>query len=122
MQTGSRTTTGHAPEAAPLATWELDFMTQQFHWSPELYRICGVSPETFTLTMASAMDFTHPDDRGWVLASVAAAIQTGKDYRYECRLVRADGVERRVSFTGQVIKDPDGLTVKLRGTATDVSG
>ncbi len=49
--------------------------TDQITWSEELYRICGVSPDTFTPTVESLLDLIHPDDRlamqAWMAACMA---------------------------------------------------
>ncbi len=51
-----------AQELAGLATWEWRPQSQELTWSDEMYRLVGVSAETFEPDLARWHAFVHPDD------------------------------------------------------------
>ena len=74
--------------------WAVD--EEIVYWSPQVYRIHGLDPETFTPTLASALDAYHPDDVQHVERALAEVQVTREERAFELRLMRADGAVRRV--------------------------
>jgi two-component system, cell cycle sensor histidine kinase and response regulator CckA len=62
----------------------------------------------------------HPDDREATLASWRRALETKEMYYAEYRLLRQDGLYRRVVARGVPVRDPEGTVVEWVGTCTDV--
>ena len=68
---------------AHLGTWEWDIREPTAVWSDELYRIYGLTPETYTPSYEAYLRMVHPDDRGMTLrthADVRAGTPTS-DFR-----------------------------------------
>ena len=73
----------------------IDGATRRVYWSPQIYRIYGRDPSTFTPTITSATDAFDPDDAARVLAQVERAFERGDPFEFEARLVHHDGTVRR---------------------------
>ena len=110
-----------AEQMSGVGNWRLDLATRKVSWSEEVYRIHGASPETFDPSYQDAVSFYHPEDREVVRASVKQCIDTGEDYEFKLRLVRADGDERIVISRGMVEQDADGRSVAVYGVFQDVT-
>ena len=66
-------------------------------WSPEVYAVFGVSPETFIPTREAFTELVHPDDRAKFWQQLEECIEQGLHFNYEFRIRRPDGQERWIS-------------------------
>lgn len=117
----SQKSLAEAQRIASLGSWEWDVIRGDLHWSDEIYRIFGLSPEHFGATYATFLERVHPDDRVRVQLAVKEAVECALPYRIEHRVVRPDGVERVVQERGEVTLDTDGNTVRMVGTVQDIT-
>ena len=62
----------------------------------------------------------HPDDLARSMAVWQRAVETGRDYRLEFRLRRADGVFRWFELRSRTVRDTRGRTVRSYGALTDI--
>ena len=106
-------------DAAPVALWVS---------GPDgLVSFCNKSALGFTgRTMAelvggSWIDLVHPDDAAGCHAALSSAVADRSGFRTECRLLRADGVYRRVLCRGVPRFSPDGLLAGFIGSAVDIT-
>ncbi|MFO7612347.1 MAG: PAS domain-containing protein, partial [Clostridia bacterium] len=63
----------------------------------------------------------YPDDRVKVHRLVARAMESGEPYSYEARIIRPDGQLRHVRVQGLPVADKNGITIKTKGTFTDIT-
>ena len=61
-----------AEEAARIGSWELDLTSGELLWSDNMFRIFGLEPGELTPNLDFALSRVHVDDRGTVVAFVAA--------------------------------------------------
>lgn len=109
-----------AQQVANIGSWELHVPDFKRRWSPEIYRILGITPESAGRNF-SVLDFVHPEDRERVLVARSEALQ-GKDIsEVEHRVIRPDGDVRHVVQRGKVVTDARGRPNILYGTMQDVS-
>ncbi|MGD2131263.1 MAG: PAS domain-containing protein [Maricaulaceae bacterium] len=101
--------------------WKANLETEEVLWSPEMYRIYGVSPESFTPTLSKAISFFHPDDLQKVHGSIDTMVSKREAIRTESRLIRADGVERRVASVAHPKFNADGEVTEIFGVFQDVT-
>lgn len=101
--------------------WQLDVASQKVRWSDEVYRIHGVSPESFDPSYDDAVGFYHPEDQDRVRTWVARAIETGQAEEFRMRLLRSDGEERTVISDCVAERDEHGVTTALFGVFKDVT-
>ncbi len=110
-----------AEEIAHLGSWEMDVATGKSVWSDEFFRICGLEPGTLEPTADLGMQIIHPDDREAAAEVVRRAIEKGKRYDIEKRIVRPDGSVRWVHALGEVIFDENQNPQKLIGSFLDIT-
>jgi len=112
-----------AQELAHLGTWESDLTTGRIEWSPELYRILGLSPD-LRPSRETLIAATHPEDRATLLSHVEdllAARLEGTEPPIDIRLVRPDGAVRHVRIRSRSERDAEGRVVSRRGIVLDVT-
>jgi diguanylate cyclase (GGDEF)-like protein/PAS domain S-box-containing protein len=117
----SQESLARAQEIAHLGSWDWDIVGGGLSWSDEVYRIFGVTPQSFGATYDAFIGYVHPDDRDFVQASVDAALTQGRPYDIRHRIVLADGQVRVVNERGEVTFDEAGRPVRMLGTVQDVT-
>ncbi|MGV8929240.1 MAG: PAS domain-containing protein [Brevundimonas sp.] len=108
-------------EMAGVGQWRMDAETLRSTWSDQVYRIYGVTRETFDPNLGNAIEFFHPDDRDAVGQAVMQGLQTGEGFRIRSRLIRADGEERLVDTHADTERGADGRVVSMFGVFQDVT-
>ena len=111
---------GMAERAAQVGHWRLHLADYTMFWSPEVYRIHGMTGATCP-NAATAVGLYHPDDRTRVSGLVTHAIHAGEPFEYEARIVRPDGEVRHVASRGQPEIGTDGSTTAMFGVLQDVT-
>jgi len=101
--------------------WRLTLADYRVYWSDEVYRIHGVSRETFDPNLGDALAFYHPDDRSRVSEALEAAVTRGKDFGFELRLLRRDGDLRPLRSRGVCQFAPTGEVTAITGVFQDVT-
>jgi PAS domain S-box-containing protein len=66
-------------------------------------------------------DVVHPDDRDWVLAEVALALELRTPTQMEYRVIAKDGTVRWLSDTGRFTFDQNGKPLSWNGAMIDVT-
>jgi PAS domain S-box-containing protein len=102
-------------------SWELNLITRDLAWSDEHFRIWGVDPAEFTLTIDRAVQFIHPDDRLAAEQEFQEAIERRSEFRREFRIVRPDGTIRHVLSVGQPRVGRTGEVAEYTGTIVDIT-
>ncbi len=110
-----------AQQIAHLGSWEYDLKSGSVTWSDELYRIYGLTQETFDGTIESFLEQVHPDDRAFRLQSVQRAIKNKEPFLFEERIIRPDGSVRALQSQGRVIVDGNGEVIQLIGVCLDIT-
>jgi PAS domain S-box-containing protein len=111
---------GFALEAAALGTWELDLATRLVRWSSGSERIHGFAPGAFDHRFETYEHIIHHDDRQRVLTAIQWAIDGGKPYDIEYRVVGGDGRVRWVESKGRV-EYAHGQPVRMTGVCIAVT-
>ncbi len=108
---------------ARIGSWELDFAKNKVTWSDEVYRIFGLTSQTFSHTDEGFMECIHPDDRAMVLEISASALEQDLDrYEYDYRIVRKDNDEvRYVHEICEHVRDSGGTIIGSAGILQDVT-
>lgn len=108
-------------EMAGIGQWRMDAETLKSTWSDQVYRIYGVTRETFDPSLGDALDFFHPDDGETIRRMVVRGLETGDGFHTRARLIRADGEERLVETRADTERGPDGKVVSMFGVFQDVT-
>jgi PAS domain S-box-containing protein len=109
-------------EVAHVGGWvvELDG-SGNLGWSAETHRIFGVPQAEFPGTSAAFFGFVHPDDLAAVRSASEEAINAGKPYDIDHRIVRADGEVRWVHERADIARDANGAALRMVGTVQDIT-
>jgi PAS domain S-box-containing protein len=90
-------------------------------WSEELYRLYGVSPDTFTPTVESFLGLIHPDDQPAMQVWIDACAAGEKPDALEFRINKPDGTMRYVRGWGDVVLDVENRPIYMAGTVQDIT-
>ncbi|MDX5412621.1 MAG: PAS domain-containing protein [Rhodobacterales bacterium] len=109
-----------AYEVAGMGAWDLDLITGESVWTPELYSLLGVDPDK----PASAELFfqhVHPEDSRALRAAFDRSFRTGKIFDASFRVIRADGALRHLAARGRIVRRQAGAPVRMIGVNYDVT-
>lgn len=112
---------GEALRLAQMGIWEWEIEADNVTISDELYRICGVTPDTFGSRLDEAIEILHPDDREQVQRVLADVTKSPKPFSYQVRVLRPDGSSRICDNHGEVVVDEAGKPVRVVGIVQDIT-
>jgi PAS domain S-box-containing protein len=101
---------------AHIGSWSYD-LSSRITWSEELFRIYGISPDTFTPTAESFTKLTVPEDRPAMQRWIAACVAGEKVGDLEFRTILPDGEIRFITVRGELQCDAENRPVRMAGTA-----
>jgi diguanylate cyclase (GGDEF)-like protein/PAS domain S-box-containing protein len=110
-----------AEQLGNIGHWSWTVGEPVVEWSPQTYRIHGVTPQTFTPTLEAALEAYVPDERQRVADFLTNAIENRTGFDFESRIRRPDGTERAVRSIGEFTSDKDGPIINLFGVFQDVT-
>jgi PAS domain S-box-containing protein len=111
-----------AQAVAHLGSYEVDVLTGHTRWSDEVFRILGLDPARGSLSRQDFIErIVHPEDREYAIQRYDQAVQEGKVYDLECRVIRPDRSVRFVQSMGEPIRNTDGAVVRLVGALLDIT-
>ncbi len=110
-----------AQKLAAVGDWELVVDEGHLTWSDQVYEICGVSPENFNVSLDSAMDLIHPEDRAMVRTTLQRSTVKKKPLQIEYRIVRPDGNVRLVYQQAEIFAAKNDNTVMISGIIQDIT-
>jgi PAS domain S-box-containing protein len=104
-----------------IGTWSADLVTNVGTWTPEMYRLFGVSPDTFVPSAEAFIGLLHPDDQGamreWIRAASAGEHPGGLEFRVPL----PDGSVRVLIGRGEAVLGEGHRPIRLVGTGQDVT-
>lgn len=109
-----------AQAIAHIGSWSYD-LAGALSWSDEMYRIYGVSRETFTPDVESFVNLIHSDDRSLMRAWIDACASGHKPGELEFRCIWPDGSVHYIVGQGELLRDAEGAKVQMAGTAQEIT-
>ena len=109
-----------AQQTALIGSSDWDVAGDTVMWSRELYKLFGVDPDGAALDYESYLQLIHADDRAHLQDVVRRAMETGEPYTVEHRVVHPGNAVRWIQGRG-VVEQANGSTVRLHGTAQDIT-
>jgi PAS domain S-box-containing protein len=106
---------------AGVGSWEWDPALDVVTWSDELHRIAGHDPNLPAPTYAEHAQLYTPESMALLDAAVKEAMATGQPFEVELEMTSRDGENRWIVGRGEVLLDPDGRVLLLRGTTQDIT-
>jgi PAS domain S-box-containing protein len=109
-----------AADAAKLGMWEWNSSTDEV-WTSKTRRDFLGLPISGKVTFEDFISRVHIDDRDRVQKTLNGAIENGRDYESEFRVVLPDGYVRWMAARGRCLTDAAGKRIGLRGVSMDVT-
>ena len=109
-----------AYQASGMGAWDVDLRTGAAVWSPELYDLLGLDPET-EATPELFLAHVAPEDRDRVRAGFERAVRERGAFEAEFRVLRADGETRHVAGRGRVMGRDGETPTRIIGVNYDVT-
>jgi PAS domain S-box-containing protein len=110
---------------AHLGSWEFAEQDGKIAvaWTPETYRLFGVSPDTFVPSPEGFVDLIHPDDRASMQAWAGACLAGSEPPDLEFRVILPDGSVRYLNGRGHLVpRDAENKSIRMLGVAQDITG
>ena len=109
-----------AESVARIGNWRLDAGGRELTWSPQMYHIYGLSPDT-PLSPAVVLALYHPDDVAAGTERIDRQLVTGEPVEGAITRIIRNGEVRYLSYNSRSERGPDGQILALVGTAVDVT-
>jgi PAS domain S-box-containing protein len=90
-------------------------------WTPETYRLFGVSPDTFVPSAELFQRLIHPDDRASMQAWIGACLAGEEPPDLEFRVGLPDGGVRYILGRGHLVRDAGNQPIRMVGIAQDIT-
>lgn len=111
----------YAHAAAGVGTWEWHFEHNQVRWSPEIFEMLGLGPETVP-DPTLWQERIHPEDRPAVEAQWEQALGgTATHFANTFRMVLPDGAIRWILSSAVIFRQTTGEAVRAVGLNMDVT-
>ncbi|MCG7911204.1 MAG: PAS domain-containing protein [Candidatus Thiodiazotropha taylori] len=111
-----------AQQIAHVGSWVFNVQNDELYWSDEIYRIFGITPDTFDANMAAFMNTVHPEDRDYVENEYQASVAGSRDYNIEHRIIKKDtGEVRWVQERCAHERDEKGEVIRSDGVVQDIT-
>jgi PAS domain S-box-containing protein len=101
-------------------TWAWNLADDSVRWSPEFRRVLDL-PDDLVPELEAAFERIHPDDVDEVRRTFAEVQRSERSAEIEYRTRWRDGSERLIVARAVLVRDADGLPVRLVGTVHDVT-
>lgn len=106
---------------AQIGIWEWDITQPHAIWSPGLYVIYGLTPETYTPSYEEYLKRVHPEDRQRVVDATNKVFHQHEPYSHDERIYRADGTIRYLHTWAFPVLDAEGKLLRLMGVCQDIT-
>jgi PAS domain S-box-containing protein len=110
-----------AVKVGKVGIWEWFPKEDKVVWDETTEMMYGYKKGEFPETSAAYLSHLHPDDRErcWIL--ISDAIQNGRGYNMDNRVVRKDGEVRWIQGSGMPFYNEQNEVIRVIGTAIDIT-
>jgi PAS domain S-box-containing protein len=107
--------------AAHTGVWDWDVINDRIIWDEQMFKLYGISKESFSIPYELWLKALHPDDLQETQQAVQDALTGEKDYDCEFRVIWPDGSIRFIRTMGYVQRDGEGKPTHMIGQNWDVT-
>src|SRR5262245_32590232 len=107
--------------AGQMGSWDWDPVNGDFVWDDGQYRIFGVDPETFQVTIENIKALIHPEDWKHLQSVIRPVSQETPSFQTEFRVVRPNGELRWCIGTAVASIDATDNVVRISGVTVDIT-
>jgi PAS domain S-box-containing protein len=109
-----------AGRVAKIGGWLIEYPEGKLIWSDEVCQIHDMPPGSHP-ALAEGLAMFPPEDRGIVMSSMEACLNSGIPYDIEVTKRTATGRLIRVRSIGEAVRDEHGAIIRLQGAFQDVT-
>jgi PAS domain S-box-containing protein len=109
-----------AQEIADVGAWEYDVRAGEGSMTDQAYNIYGLSPDA-DVTLQQTISLYHPEAQPTIREAFGRAVEEGKPYDLELRVVTDAGEERWVRVRGKPQRGEGQEVARVRGTIQDIT-
>jgi PAS domain S-box-containing protein len=102
-------------------SWDVASGTSVLQWSPETYRLHGVSPDTFVPSAETLLGLIHRDDRVAMQKWIGACLAGEAPPALEFRACLPGGGVRYLYGSGNLVRDAENKPIRMAGIAQDIT-
>ena len=107
--------------AGQMGSWEWDPLNGDFTWDDGQYRIFGVDPAAFDVTVDNIRKLIHPEDWKHLQNAIKPAAQDTPSFQTEFRVCRPNGELRWCIGTAVASVDATDNIVRISGVTVDIT-
>src|SRR6266436_367532 len=107
--------------AGQMGSWEWDPVDGRFVWDDGQYRIFGVDPASFDLTVDNIKALIHPEDWKHLQNAIKPAAPNTPSFQSEFRVCRPNGELRWCIGTAVASVDATDNVVRISGVTVDIT-
>jgi len=101
--------------------YRLDPHTTAWWWSPEMYELFELPPESTRPCTEVLLQCQHREDRARMLTAIDRAITVGQSFALETRVLRHDGTLRVMVLLGEPRPGDSGSVAAVEGVCVDIT-
>jgi PAS domain S-box-containing protein len=110
-----------AINASNLGIWDYSPLSNILIWDDRMYQLYGVTPATFSGAYEAWENGLHPDDKARAAEELQTAIEGGKRFDTEFRVVWPDQSVHHIKAEALVYRDEKGIATRMVGTNRDIT-
>jgi len=110
-----------ATRAGGVGIWDWDIVRNHLVWDDQMFRLYGISNDTFDGAYEAWLRGLHPNARVAAESAMQAALRGEKEYDTEFQVVWPNGEVRTLKANGSVFRDASGNPVRMIGTNWDIT-
>ncbi len=110
-----------ALQAGGMGTWDLDVLTGEALWSPEMEKLCGLDTGSFPGSFDAFLGMVHADDRARIEQHMRDVGRSGAGFSCEYRIIRSDGEVRWQTAWGIALRNEEGRPERVLGVTKDIT-
>ncbi len=101
--------------------WDMEVGADRLNWSPQMFHLFGLDPNSGPVSFDIWSQTLHPDDRAQAVGQVEASIRDHTPLTATYRVVLPDGTYRWIDAFGQPSYDTHGVPKHLAGVCLDAT-
>lgn len=110
-----------ATGGAGIGVWDWDVSNNILQWDDQMFRLYGVTKESFSGAYDAWQQGLHPDDKSEAEAAVQAALEGKKEFDTTFRIVWPDKSIHHLRGLAVVRRDAEGKATRLIGVNWDMT-
>ncbi len=110
-----------ATSGSKIGIWDWDIENNKLTWDDKMYKLYGISADTFAGTYEAWENCLHPDDKDAGKKATRSAIKGEKEYDLDLRVIWPDNSVHYLRIRSLTQRDADGKATRMIGTNWDIT-